>query len=109
MNYWVLLGISIAAEIFGTTMLKHSDGFTKPAPTLAALCAFGVAFYLVSLVFRVLPVGIVYAIWSGVGIVATTLIAWLVFGQKPDLAAIVGMSMIVGGVIVINVFSKTGH
>ncbi|XXQ67273.1 DMT family transporter [Neisseriaceae bacterium B1] len=109
MNHWILLAISIACEIFGTTMLKHSDGFTKLAPTLAAMLAFGVAFYLVSLVFRVLPVGIVYAIWSGVGIVATALIGWTIFGQKPDLAAILGMAMIVGGVIVINLFSKTGH
>lgn len=109
MNHWILLAISIACEIFGTTMLKNSDGFTKIAPTLAAMCAFAVAFYLVSLVFRVLPVGIVYAIWSGVGIVATALIGWAVFGQKPDLAAILGMAMIVGGVVVINLFSKTGH
>ncbi|ULJ60683.1 SMR family transporter [Wielerella bovis] len=109
MNHWILLAISIACEIFGTTMLKHSDGFTKLVPTLAAMCAFGVAFYLVSLVFRVLPVGIVYAIWSGVGIVVTALISWAVFGQKPDLAAILGMAMIVSGVVVINLFSKMGH
>lgn len=109
MNHWILLAISIAAEIFGTTMLKQSNGFTKLAPTLAAMGAFMVAFYLVSLVFRVLPVGIVYAIWSGVGIVATALIGWLIFGQKPDLPAILGMGLIIAGVIVINLFSKTGH
>lgn len=109
MNHWILLAISIVAEIFGTTMLKQSDGFTKLAPTLAALCAFALAFYLVSLVFRVLPVGIVYAIWSGVGIVATALIGWLIFGQKPDLPAILGIAMIIGGVVVINLFSKSGH
>lgn len=109
MNHWILLVIAIAAEICGTTLLKQSDGFSKLYPTVGAMLAFGMAFYLVSLVFRVLPVGIVYAIWSGVGIVATALIGWLIFGQKPDLAATLGMAMIVGGVVVINLFSKTGH
>ncbi|QIM62843.1 multidrug transporter [Pasteurellaceae bacterium Orientalotternb1] len=107
MTPWVLLFIAIIAEICGTTALKYSDGFTKPLPTIAALAAFGIAFYLVSIVFRTLPVGIVYAIWSGVGIVLTAVIAYFAFGQKPDFAGFIGMTMIVGGVLVINLFSKT--
>ena len=107
MNPWILLFISICAEICGTTALKYSDGFTKPLPTVAALLAFGIAFYLVSIVFRTLPVGLVYAIWSGVGIVFTAIVAFFVFGQKPDLAGFIGIAMIVGGVLVINLFSNT--
>lgn len=110
MNHWVLLAVSIAAEVLGTTLLKYSDGFTRPGPTLGALTAYAFAFYLVSLVFRTLPVGVVYAIWSGVGIVLTGLIGLFVFGQKPDLPALIGMAMIIGGVLVINLFSgSTAH
>ncbi|MGY4674345.1 DMT family transporter [Ursidibacter arcticus] len=106
MNAWVLLFISICAEICGTTALKHSDGFTKPLPTILALNAFLIAFYLVSIVFKTLPVGLVYAIWSGTGIVLTAVIAYFAFGQKPDLAGFIGMAMIIAGVLVINLFSK---
>ena len=107
LNNWILLFIAIIAEIFGTTMLKQSNGFTLPIPTLCAMSAFTVAFYLVSRVFLVLPVGIVYAIWSGVGIVVTALIGWLVFGQKPDMPALLGMGLIVAGAVVINLFSQS--
>ena len=110
MNHWLLLTLSIAAEICGTTLLKYSDGFSKLWPSVGALAAFAAAFYGVSLVFRVLPVGITYAVWSGAGIVLTALIGWLAFGQKPDLPAFIGMAMIVGGVVVINLFSRSsGH
>lgn len=108
MNHWLLLACAIAAEVCGTTLLKYSDGFTRTAPTIGALAAFTLAFYLVSLVFRVLPVGITYAVWSGVGIVLTAFIGWIFLGQKPDLPALLGMAMIVGGVVVINLFSRTG-
>ena len=109
MNHWILLAISIACEIFATTMLKQSEGFNKLLPTFIAIVAYTIAFYLVARVFQVLPMGIVYAIWPGVGIVATALIGWFAFGQKPDLAATLGITMIVGGIIIINLFSKTGH
>lgn len=110
MNPWILLFISISAEICGTTALKYSDGFTKPVPTVIALVAYALSFYLVSIIFRSLPVGIVYAIWSGVGIVLTAVIAYFAFSQKPDLAGFIGMAMIIGGVLVINLFSKaTAH
>ena len=109
MNHWILLAIAIIAEIFGTTMLKQSEGFSQWLPSVLALCAFCVAFYLVSRVFQVLPVGIVYAIWSGAGIVLTALIGWVAFDQKPDIPALIGMMMIVAGVVVINVFSQLEH
>lgn len=107
MNHWIVLAAAIAAEVCGTALLKYSNGFSKLMPTVGALAAFGAAFYLVSLVFRTLPVGVTYAVWSGAGIVLTACVGWLVFGQKPDVAALAGMAMIVGGVLVINVFSKS--
>lgn len=106
MNAWILLAISICCEVVGTTSLKYSDGFSKPLPTIIALCCFGFAFYLISIVFKTLPVGLVYAIWSGVGIVITAVVAFFAFGQKPDLAGFIGMAMIIGGVLVINLFSS---
>ncbi|QBQ64162.1 multidrug efflux SMR transporter [Actinobacillus indolicus] len=107
MNAWILLCISIFAEVCGTTALKYSDGFTKPLPTFCAIVAFGIAFYLVSIVFRTLPVGLVYAVWSGAGIVLTALIAFIFFGQRPDFFGLLGMTMILGGVLIINLLSKT--
>ncbi|OBX04786.1 multidrug transporter [Gallibacterium genomosp. 3] len=110
MNAWILLLLAISAEVLGTTMLKQSDGFTKLPSTFVGIISFGVALYLVSIVFKTLPVGITYAVWSGVGIVLTALIAFLIFGQKPDFAGFIGMAMIIGGVLVINLFSSTsGH
>lgn len=74
---------------------------------LLSISAFALALYLVSIVFRSLPVGLVYAIWSDAGIVLTAFIAYFAFGQKPDLAGIIGMAMIIGGVLVINLCSKS--
>lgn len=107
MNAWFLLAISICCEVIGTTGLKYSEGFSKPLPTILSLCCFAIAFYLVSVVFRTLPVGLVYAIWSGAGIVLTSVIAFFAFDQKPDLAGFIGMAMILGGVLVINLFSSS--
>ena len=109
MNPWTLLAISIALEIVATNLLKVSDGFTKLLPTLGALSLYGVSFYLVSIVFRTLSVGLVYAIWSGVGIVLTAVVAYFAFGQKIDTAGLIGMGLIIAGVLVINLFSATSH
>lgn len=110
MNAWLLLFISIIAEVCATTLLKYSDGFSKPLPSICALLIFGFAFYCLSIIFRSLPVGLVYAIWSGVGIILTSVIAFFAFGQKPDTAGMIGIAMIIGGVLVINLFSQTqGH
>lgn len=106
MKYWLYLGIAILAEVLATSSLKSSEGFTRPWPSLATIAGYGVAFYFLSLTLKTIPVGIAYAIWSGVGIVLIALIAWLVHGQKLDLAAVVGMGLIMAGVIVINGFSK---
>jgi multidrug transporter EmrE-like cation transporter len=107
MNAWVTLGIAIAAEVVGTSALKASEGFTRLWPTAIVVAGYAVAFYCLSLVLRTLPVGITYAVWSGLGIVLITLAAWLLYGQTIDLAGLLGMGLIIAGVVVLNVFSKS--
>ena len=108
--HWLYLAIAIVAEVIGTSALKASDGFTKLYPSLIVIVGYGVAFYFLSLTLRTIPVGIAYAIWSGVGIVLISLIGWLAFNQKLDLPALLGISLIAAGVAVLNVFSKSaGH
>lgn len=109
MNPWLLLGSSIGLEVIATNLLKLSDGFTKPLPTISALLIYVLSFYLVSIVFRSLPVGLVYAVWSGVGIILTAMVAYFAFGQKLDMPAMLGIALIISGVLVINLFSTTNH
>lgn len=107
---WLYLAVAIVAEVAATSFLKSSEGFTRLGPSFAVLVGYGVAFYLLSLTLRTIPVGVAYAIWSGVGVVLVTLVAWLLFGQRLDIPAILGIGLIVSGVIVLNLFSKaTGH
>jgi small multidrug resistance pump len=107
MNHWILLGLAIVAEVIGTSALKTSEGFSKFWPSVVVLLSYGAAFYLLSLTLRTIPVGIAYAVWSGVGVVLIALIGWLVFGQRLDAAAVLGMGLIVAGVLVLNLVSKT--
>ena len=107
---WVYLGFAIVAEIIATSALQATQGFTKLWPSVLTLVGYGLAFYFLSLSLRSIPMGVAYAIWSGVGIVCVSIIAFFLYKQSLDLAAILGMTMIVGGVVVINLFSKTvGH
>ena len=101
-----LLAIAIVAEVIATSALRASEGFTRIVPALVVLLGYGISFYCLSLTLRSLPVGIVYAIWSGVGIVLITLVAIVMYRQIPDLAAVAGLSLIVAGVVVLNLFSK---
>lgn len=107
MNIYISLAIAIIAEVIGTTMLKYSNGFTKLMPSLGTLLFYGIAFYLLSLTIQHVPTGIAYAIWSGAGIVLISLVGWLFLDQKLDLPAILGITLICAGVLVINVFSKS--
>lgn len=107
MSKWLLLSIAIIAEVFGTSFLKSSEGFTKFWPSVAVIVGYVVAFYFLSLSLKVIPVGIAYAIWAGIGVVLIALIGWIVFNQKLDVPAIIGISMILGGVVVLNVFSNS--
>lgn len=104
---WMYLMVAIVAEVVGTTALKASDGFTRLGPTLMVIVGYAVAFYFLSLAIRVIPVGVAYAAWAGLGIVLISLIGWLAMGQRLDFPAIAGMLLIVAGVLVINLFSNT--
>jgi len=107
---YAYLAISIVAEVIATSALKASEGFTRLVPSVVVAIGYAISFYFLSLTLRVLSVGIVYAIWSGVGIVLISAIGWVLYGQKLDAAALVGMSLIIAGVVVVNLLSSsTGH
>ena len=108
MHWSVLLGIAIVSEVFGSTMLKLSQGFSKPLPSIGVVSGFGVAFYCLSLALKSVPLGMAYAIWSGVGIVLTAIIGIVLFGDKIDVWGIIGIAFILIGVIILNVLSKMG-
>lgn len=103
---FVYLVLAIVAEVIATSALKASMGFTRPLPSVVVVVGYGLAFYLLSLVLRTLPVGVAYAIWAGLGIVLVTLVGIVVFGEKPDLPAVIGISLIVAGVVILQMFSK---
>jgi len=109
MNPYLYLTLAIIAEVIATSSLKAIKGLSTPLPLALAVVGYGISFWLLILVMRSLPVGIVYAIWSGLGIVLVSIVALFVYGQKLDLAAISGIALIIGGVLVINLFSKVGH
>ena len=104
---WLFLSIAIVAEVIATSALKAADGFTRLGPSLVVIAGYGIAFYFLSLALRGIPVGVAYAVWSGVGIVLISVIGWLAFGQTLDAAAVFGIGLIMSGVIVLNVFSRT--
>lgn len=103
---YLYLSIAIIAEVIGTSALKASQEFTKLGPSIIAIAGYGASLYFLSLVLKTIPVGIAYAIWSGIGITLITITGTLLYKQMPDIPAIIGMTMIISGVIIINVFSK---
>jgi small multidrug resistance pump len=105
-HHWIYLSIAIVSEVAATSALKASNGFSRLWPSLTVIVGYGLAFYFLSLTLRTVPVGIIYAIWSGAGVALITIIAWLFMGQPLDAPAIVGLTLIVAGVVVLNVFSK---
>ena len=106
MNY-VFLAIAIVSEVIATSALKSSEGFTRLVPSLIVIAGYGAAFFCLSMALRTIPVGVCYAIWSGAGIALVALVAWIVFGQRLDLPAIIGMALIIAGVLTLSFFSKT--
>ena len=107
---YIYLAIAILAEVAATSALKASEEFTRLVPSLVVVVGYGVAFYLLTLVLRSIPVGVTYAIWAGVGIVLVALVGAVLYKQVPDMPAMIGIGLIVAGVVAINVFSKTvGH
>jgi small multidrug resistance pump len=104
---WVFLFLAIVSETVATSTLKSCEGFSRLWPTVVTVVGYLLAFYFLAQTLRTIPVGIAYAIWSGVGVVLITLVGWLIYGQKLDTPALIGMGLIVSGVIVMNVFSTT--
>lgn len=107
MHAYRYLLLAIVCEVVATSSLNASKGFTRLWPTLGSLAGYAVAFYCLSLTLETIPTGIAYAIWSGIGIVLISMVGWIVFKQRLDLPALIGIGLIAAGVIVINVFSKS--
>ncbi|WP_163850237.1 DMT family transporter [Pseudooceanicola aestuarii] len=107
MPAYLTLVIAVLAETIGTTALQASQQFTRPLPSVLVVISYGLAFYFLSLTLRAMPVGVVYALWSGLGVVLIAVIGRVAFGQRLDLPAILGLAMIVAGIAVIQLFSKT--
>ncbi|MFZ6733527.1 DMT family transporter [Undibacterium sp. Ji42W] len=109
MKNWLFLAIAIVSETIATSALKSSEGFSRLAPSVLVVAGYALAFYFLSLTLKVIPVGIAYAVWSGIGIVLITAAGWFMFGQKLDMPAFIGMALIIAGVIVMNVFSSSAQ
>lgn len=107
MKKWTLLFVAIIAEVIATSMLKSTEGFTRLWPSVVVAVGYETAFICLSLCMKTIPIGIVYSVWSGVGVSLITLVAWIFLGQTLDLAGLMGVALIVGGVVVINVYSKS--
>lgn len=105
--HYLFLMLAVLFETIGTTALQASQQFTRLAPTLVVIVAYGIAFYLLGLTLKFMPVGVVYAIWSGLGIVFIACIGFVVFGQRLDLPAIIGLALIIAGILVIHLLSNT--
>lgn len=105
MSSQLALIIAILCEVAATSALKACDGFRNLVPSIIVVIGYGSAFYFLSLALRSIPMGVAYAIWSGIGIVLISLAGWLAYGQKLDLAAMAGMGLIIAGVFVLNVLS----
>lgn len=103
---WLYLAIAIVCEVVATSALKATEGFTRWQPSAMVVLGYGLAFFFLSLTLRSIPVGIAYAIWAGAGVVLVSIAGWLLYQQALDLAAILGIGLIVAGVLVINLFSK---
>ena len=104
---WLILLVSIVAETLATSMIKASMGFTRLLPSLAVIVGYIISFYGLSQVVKTMNLGVAYAIWAGVGICLVSLLSWLFFNQRLDLPAVAGIALIIAGVVVIQLFSKT--
>ena len=106
MNNWVYLGLAIVSEVIATASLKSTDGFTRLVPSIVVLVGYSAAFYFLSLTLDTIPIGVAYAVWSGVGVATITLVSFLVYDQKIDAAGLLGIGLIVAGVVVLRLFSE---
>jgi len=104
--HWLYLAAAILSEVVATSALKAAEGFTRRIPSLLVLVGYGLSFYFLSLTLRSVPLGIAYAIWSGVGVALISLAGWIIYHQSLDGAALAGIALIVAGVVVLNLYSK---
>jgi small multidrug resistance pump len=104
---YAYLAVAVVCEVIGTTTLKATNNFSKLVPSLVVVAAYSAAFFFMSLTLRVIPVGVTYAIWCAFGIVLVTAISWVIYKQALDAPALIGLALIVAGVVVINLFSKS--
>ncbi|MEQ1668354.1 MAG: multidrug efflux SMR transporter [Sulfuriferula sp.] len=104
---WIYLAIAIVSEVVATSALKAAEGFTRLVPSTLVVVGYALAFYFLSLTLRTIPLGVAYAIWAGVGVALVALVGWVVYHQSLDIAALIGIALIISGVIVLNLFSKT--
>ena len=107
MNAYIALGIAIVAEVIATTALKSSDSFSRLVPSAITVAGYGTALYFLTVTMKSLPTGMTYAIWSGLGIVLITITSYFVHQQKIDAMGVLGMGLIIAGVVVLNLFSKS--
>jgi small multidrug resistance pump len=109
LNATVALMLAIAAEVVATSSLKASDGFRRPLPSLLVVLGYSSAFYLMSISLQRLPLAFVYAVWSGVGLVGISLVGWLIYGQRLNSGAFVGIGLIAAGVVVLQLYGRSSH
>ena len=102
----IIFFLAVLSEVTATTALKFSEGFTKLGPSIIVVLGYGVSFYLLSLSLKVIPIGVAYALWSGIGIVLTVIAGMILWREPLDWARVVGIILIIGGILVINMFSK---
>lgn len=108
--HWLYLLIAIVAEVIATTSLKPAEGFTRLGPSLIVIAGYAVAFFFLSLTLKTIPVGVAYAIWSGLGVALVVGLSWWLYGQSFDHAGLIGVGLIISGVVVLNLFSNvSGH
>ena len=107
MNNWVYLGLAIFSEVVATASLKSTEGFTRLLPSIVVLVGYSAAFYFLSLTLDTIPIGVAYAVWSGVGVATITLVSFVLYDQKIDAAGLIGIGLIVAGVVVLRLFSET--
>lgn len=107
MKNLVILFFAILSEVIGTTALKYSEGFSKPIPSVIVALGYGASFYLLSIALKSMPIGVTYAIWSGVGLILTIIAGMILWKETLDLAKVAGIVLILAGIVLINVFSKT--
>lgn len=105
-NNWVYLGLAIFSEVIATASLKSTEGFTRLVPSIVVLVGYSAAFYFLSLTLDTIPIGVAYAVWSGVGVATITLVSFVLYDQKIDAAGLIGIGLIVAGVVVLRLFSE---